>query len=350
MATPRKKHRDTVMIRRSHLCVKKDLVFDGILCVGGNLEVHGSLKVGELRCAGSITVHGDIEVGSLTTPNSVSCTGRLCATSIDVGIDELESFATESWKFWMPNGYTTRWISLVDAKTYLQLESDYEASAFQREGHYGEHLVNVGKDLICTDARVGGSIYVEGKFDVCEGVIRGFADVGELECDGDLDIHQGLDVGSCRNTPHHQRSATLDGAGARILGEFTCYGNLYGCDIEALGLTVHGDCDLWGSLQIEESLEVDGKITCEGAISAGEYIKVGGLIASKSDIKAGADYGIFAGLDVPRSEWEKRGYICASKRPINILSGTYFTRKQRFPWKQLAQERKAYFAGSNLQG
>ena len=347
MATKREKRKDLVKVHRTHLRVKKDLVFDGTLCVGGNLVVHGNLNVDALYCAGSITVQGDIEIGTLITPNSLSCSGRLSAISIYVGMETLELFVNESWKFWLPTDHSVRWSSLADAKTFLQLEKDYGIEEHARCEDSNVYLVNVGKDLQCFVAEVGGSLFVEGKFDAEIGDVRGFANVGSIKCDGTLDIGQSLEVGFGRQTPVRFCAAQLDSE-TWIGGSFSCLGNLYSDGIEVVSLKVHGDCDISGDLLVHESLHVDGKITSHGKISAGGYIKVGGLIASKSYIDAGSDYGIFAGLDVPRSEWGKRGYICSSKKPKNIFSGAYFTRKQKFPWKHLNEERQAFFAEPNL--
>lgn len=263
-------------------------------------------------------------------------------------METLESFVNESWKLWLPTDHTVRWSRLADAKTFLQLENDYEIEVQARSKDSAVYLVNVGKDLDCFVAEVGGSLYVEGKFDAEIGVVRSFANVGSIVCDGTMGIGQSLEVGFGRQTPVRYCTSQLD-SDTRIGGNFACKGNLYGDEIEAVSLMVHGDCDISGDLLIHESLEVGGKITSHRKISAGECIKVGGLIASKSYIEAGSDYGIFAGLDVPRSEWGKRGYICSSKKPKNIFSGTYFTRKQKFPWKHLEEERQAFLAEPNLQ-
>ena len=343
MATKGERRKDLVKVHRTHLRVKKDLVFNGTLCVGGNLVVKGNLNVDALYCAGSITVQGDIEIGTLITPNSVSCSGRLSAISINVGMEILKTFVNESWKFWLPTDHTVIWSSLTDAKTFLQLENDYEIEMQARNEDSDVYLVNVGKDLECFVAEVGGSLYVEGKFDAEIGDVRSFANVGSIECDGTMNIGQGLEVGFGRQTPVRDCASQLD-SHTWIGGDFACKGNLYGDEIEAISLMVHGDCDIYGDLFIHESLEVGGKITSHGKISAGRYIKAGGLIASKSHIEAGSDYGIFAGLNVPRSEWGQRGYICSSIKPKNIFSGAYFTQKQKFPWKHLDEERQAFFA------
>ena len=56
-------------------------------------------------------------------------------------------------------------------------------------------------------------------------------------------------------------------------------------------------------------------------ILAGEGIQAGW------DIRAGDDFGVFAGLDVRTSLWEKIAVVSASEKPKNLKSGFWVPQK-----------------------
>ena len=50
-------------------------------------------------------------------------------------------------------------------------------------------------------------------------------------------------------------------------------------------------------------------------------IRVGESLASDGEIRAGAGYGVFAGLCVQREAWESSARVSARARPEQLMSG-----------------------------
>lgn len=75
-----------------------------------------------------------------------------------------------------------------------------------------------------------------------------------------------------------------------------------------------------GSMDFKRSVFVSSIFTGEG-IFAGEGIQAG------CGIEAGDDFGVFAGLNVKISLWEKYAVVSASEKPKNLRSGFWVPQK-----------------------
>lgn len=329
MAThPLRPSRNGTIVHKSHFIADESLDIKGTLCIGGNLEVHGDLKADRVFCFGTIRVHGSIRVQELVSGFGIYCDGSITTNLLKVGYSENDgdsgsfdwhTFAEEFGHEVFPN-VKSLLNRLTDTETLAELDS-----LLPYDGVFDpEYSVTCGDDLICIWIDIPRGISAGGVFNPDDATINGDVDVGRLCCEGDLDMSGSLSVSGNAEV---QGSLWVGGL-IYCTGTLTTWGNL-----EAVDMEVRGDIDSCGIISALEGIESREKILSEGKISAGKYIKAGGLIASKGSIQAGKDYGIFAGLELPRLEWPDRGYVCTSIEPQNIFSGVYVTRKQKRPWK-----------------
>ena len=63
-----------------------------------------------------------------------------------------------------------------------------------------------------------------------------------------------------------------------------------------------------------------------GDIVAAGAIRVGESLLAQGDLRAGADYGIYAGLEVQRANWDTSARVSAAVEPENLLSGHWVGR------------------------
>lgn len=283
------------------------------LIVGGNLIVDGDLKANEIYCVGRITVGGNVEGSECYASILIHVDGNIKLSALVTGRDAeyiaawigLEDSYDEDNDTWQVD-------NLVDPLIYDDLE-EQRVDQHQSNGtvsaggflhcHYLEAhgCVDVGKYFVCDDAEIEGclsaeSIYLEG----------------ELIAYGLVECRSGI---SCE---------TLYASAIR------CDGNLKGHTID----TYDGDIAALGYISTSSHItSVSGNIKAgkwiasAGKIESGAYIMAGEFVVADEGITTGADYGILAGLFLPRSQWTERGYISAPKKPRNILTGEFVAGK-----------------------
>lgn len=344
----------------THLNVKTDVTVAGTLCVGGDLEVHGDLTANSVYCFGTITVHGDIRVSNLYVGTALVCKGELSAGSLGVGWERLGTEYDPDESLDVDGGSNTFWDytftrmsvdhpevellkrhSFITTQTLKKLLKEREDREWM-SGDPESYVIEVQKNLTCVDTNVRGNLFVKGLFDTETATIHGFADVGALQCDGELTVWQSLDIG-CLSEPPRFRYANTEQAEVWVGGHLTCLGNFYGYTLEAVDIDIRGDCDMDGDMSAGDDIRIDGRLLATGNVKAGKYIRIGGSIASRGAIVAGEDYGVFAGLQYARAEWPTKGYVCAPKEPDNVLSGSYVAPRAKRAWAKQDADRAAYF-------
>lgn len=86
----------------------------------------------------------------------------------------------------------------------------------------------------------------------------------------------------------------------------------------------------WG-IEAGEGIKAGRGIKAGMGIEAGDGIKAGMGIEAGDGIKAGFDHCVFAGLDVPRSMWERYAVVTASTKPNNLMSGYWKPKEEGSP-------------------
>src|SRR5690606_29291173 len=138
---------------------------------------------------------------------------------------------------------------------------------------------------------------------MCGGELRaGWA----VHCDGELTvvgsavIGQDLDVGE----------------------DLHCGKNLQaGGDIRARSLRTGQGVLAGGSIHCTDHLEADWGLRAGGDIVAGGAVRAGEGLEADGEIRSGPGYGIFAGLNVRREDWETSARVSACRRPADLMSG-----------------------------
>ncbi len=69
-------------------------------------------------------------------------------------------------------------------------------------------------------------------------------------------------------------------------------------------------------------------IATKASIYAAKYIKAGESVIGEKGISCGADYGILAATNLPRSRWATQGMVSAASKPRLILSGQFVEGKK----------------------
>ena len=99
----------------------------------------------------------------------------------------------------------------------------------------------------------------------------------------------------------------------RVGGQIDCAGNLRA----GHGILAGGSITATGHIEAGWGIRAAHDIAAQGAIKAGESLVAEGLI------RAGAGYGIYAGLNVQRDAWEASAQVRARQRPTELLSGCW---------------------------
>ncbi|MGV3570828.1 MAG: hypothetical protein ACO1PB_09525 [Ramlibacter sp.] len=217
-------------------------------------------------------------------------------------------------------------------------------------------------DRIECDALVfAGSVHVRGGITAeatlraggairCGGALRAGGEIvaGEdVSAAGGVHAGAGIRCGGALLASWHSRAAAGIVAGSlKVRGSLDCAGSLaiggvawidgdlqVGGDCSARFLRVRGGVHAGGLLRTREGLVCDGGALCGGHIDAGSGIKCGGdvvaagairageSIEAGGEIRAGAGYGVFAGLCVQGEEWDTSARVTARSRPARLLSG-----------------------------
>lgn len=201
--------------------------------------------------------------------------------------------------------------------------------------------IDAGQLLRCGRAlHVGGGIRCGGDLRTgedlrCEGALHVG---GQLEVGGDLRVHWSIDAQGDVSVGGELRSGwgvtcggglalggnahvggTLQAGGEVGCGKgLQCGEDLIAARIRAVqGILAGQSIDCGTHLEAGWGIRAGDAIAAGGAIRSGEGLEAGG------EIRAGRDYGIFAGLDVQRADWESSARIVAARRPDALMSGLW---------------------------
>lgn len=317
----------SVRVHNAHLVADNDLKIKGTLCVGGNLEVHGNLKADRIFCFGMVVVHGDIDVRELVCAAGIDCDGSIVTSSVEVAFahDDRGEIVLD----WLSFAEKVQASMLPRAKAaigrFVGAGTPIKMDKLARSHAKYDSLVAIKcrDDFKCQFVRVKRNIEVGELFSLSHTFTGSSVSAGELMCEGSLYLEDCLDV-----------SGDVEIRGCLSVGAWIHAENLTARGyVWAMDIVCSGSIDAEGSIDVDESITAAGKILSGGEIAAGGYIKAGGFIASKTRITAGQDYGIFAGLNHPRSAWHDRGYVCAPALPIGVISGIYVSTRSKRPWR-----------------
>ena len=178
--------------------------------------------------------------------------------------------------------------------------------------------LGVGEDLRVEGALAcGGALKVGGNVRCAWGIeVKGAFEGGgdaraawDLLCHGPLTLAGHALVGQDLLV----QADTACGKGLRVGGQIDCAGNLRA----GHGILAGGSITATGHIEAGWGIRAAHDIAAQGAIKAGESLVAEGLI------RAGAGYGIYAGLNVQRDAWEASAQVRARQRPTELLSGCW---------------------------
>lgn len=330
---------------RGHVEIAGNLAITGYARVGGNLSVEGDLRVeGPLMCLGHLTVKGSLVASDVIAGQGLEVSGDVSADSIDAHVcgdnDTALAEVAERIAFWTPGpkfddsrkDSELDWLSDETTREDLLNESFWPEAAIKVGGRCvvaglvkAAGAVEVGEQFNPDDCEVlGGNIYArtvltEGDL-LCGGVhaeqwvrVEGDLRCAVVECSqieawGSVEVDESI-VATGRDTRCSEtrgdgiyRSPEIDAEDTRerdVLPSIRCGA------LKARAVTAGG------------SILVDGAIECAGYVRANRSITCGGTITT------GKAFGILAGLDVARDKWQALGYVCASAKPLRILTGLF---------------------------
>lgn len=299
------------LFHRNHLVVPGDLRIGETLCVGGNLTVMGDLHASAVYCLGRLVVHGEIRALTIYSGLGIEVKGDLHTVGLTSkgstgSIPDFDEIAS----------YIVAWAvsptKVVDDPTSFLADEDV-VFELEEYGCYSESVVVGGDCIVSGPVESHGNITVHGFFNPDDADILGATlSADRILVEGDLRAHNvscaGLmEVEGVLEVPGSVECNRLvaDTIIAGDIGTRHCDGNIDCVSLDAVNVTA------------------GGSITCQGPITCAGYLRAQGCITASGCITAGKDYGILAGLGVPRSEWLRAGYICGPTRPSNILTGLY---------------------------
>lgn len=138
---------------------------------------------------------------------------------------------------------------------------------------------------------------------------------GRLRCTRDLVCRLDLDVGTQAHVGGLlvAQGAVRVGRSLHVRGELRTGGDLRVGD----GVLAGADIVCGAHLDAGWGVKAGGDIGARGAIRAGESLQALG------EIRAGAGYGVFAGLCVPQGDWAASARVSARDKPEQLLSGCW---------------------------
>lgn len=269
------------------------------LIVGGNLVVEGDLKAREIYCLGSIRVAGNINAQTIVVGSAVHAGGVIVTANLVTG-ESVSEIAQRLGYADAPIDYID---VLVDECTLENLETcgtteldiAVKATGLRCDSISCHACIEVDGDFVAENATfthlVAGDVHVSESLSACSSV----------ESRKDIFLGQGVQCGRLYSA-----------------GDLHADGGLEGIE----SVTARGHAFVDGNMDVGE-LEVGRWIACTGSVTCNRYLNAGMQIVANGAIAAGRDYGILAGLAVPRSQWPIKGFISSPSRPKNILTGKY---------------------------
>jgi len=285
--------------------IEGDVDINGRLVVGGNLTVDGNLNASDVICFGEIAVTGSI-VGSTLFAGFWIKSGA----TIDVGYIETSFSENDVSLHFVDRDYAND--SWFEELVHPDL---IEAYLERRENEAIDYAVIAAQDVICFGLFAKGGVEIGGVLDTDIAEVHGYLTAGKIVANEEIMIDGGIE---CKGD--------LWGGDIWVGAGMYCGGN---CKADSLKAD-EGDISARGCLYVFDDISTPGNIQAgrwvasSHRIVAGKFIKAGEAIVGEKGISAGRDYGVLAGLAVPRSRWRDIGFVSAPKRPNNMISGEYF--------------------------
>ncbi len=184
-----------------------------------------------------------------------------------------------------------------------------------------EGSIRAGTLSAGSSVRAAAGIRCDGALEAGEEVEAGWgiATAGKLQCGGHLRARRDLVCGG----------ALQAGGAIAVGGDLLVEGQLHGrASLQAGGLVRSGE-DIGvaqgllarGAVECGRHLEAGWGIKAADGIAAQGSIRAGESLATEGEIRAGAGYGVFAGLSVRRDAWECSARVSARIKPDELMSG-----------------------------
>lgn len=168
---------------------------------------------------------------------------------------------------------------------------------------YFKKGVNVKRILAGCDIEAGDGIVVGESIDAGYNIQAGRG----IKAGYSIDAGWGIKAGECIKAKYIIKASKGIKAEHDIKAGCNIKAN---CDIEA-GYDIVAGCDIEAGKGIKAGYN----------ITAGSNIKAGRSINAGYNIKVGAEYGIFAGLNIKVSDWSKYAIVTAQNKPANLMTG-----------------------------
>ena len=192
-------------------------------------------------------------------------------------------------------------------------------------------VLRVGGSIVCggplrvgQEVRTGGDLKVSG----------GLNCAGDVHCAGLLTAQWHSQIAGRVSADELKARGNLSCGSMTVAGAASVKGDLaVDGDCSAKALSVRRSVQAKGFLRVQQGLVCGGDADCGGHIEAGWGIKAGGDILAggsiragesldaQGEIRAGAGYGIFAGLCVQKQDWETSARVRAAGKPVDLMSG-----------------------------
>lgn len=293
--------------------ISGDVAVEGMLIVGGNLTVQGSLRTGELYCCGQVTVKGNLFAQNVYVGHGIDADGDIGVTfKVKTGCD-LETI------YYLSSPFRAKPFEETD-NGGLAHEDVLERLDEEKQHLAGGPAIVAGGYLYCDLLDAHAAVELGGELDAGDVErIDGWLTARNIYCESDVNVYGSI---------HAEED--IDVAGALFTpGDLSCGGNiLYAGSIAAdQGIDARGYILAQGDITASKDIQAGRWIAAKGEVVTDTYIKAGECIVGERGVRAGKDYGIFAGMCVSRSEWKRHGYVSSKAKPRNILAGEFVPRR-----------------------
>jgi len=290
-----------------------DVKIEERLVVGGNLVVDGNLTAHEIYCVGKITVKGDVNFTQAYVGIAIHAGGSISGIGLNVGFDAEHIATMMGLEVSFEDDDDTYYLDHL-VHPDIASELDYE-----RQNRMGESVVIAGKFFDLCDIEVNsGDIEVGGYFNVdTANILIGNLLAQSIYVDDDLFVGGSVDSSSDITVQGEIHSSHILCIGNIDAGSIKCDGS-----IDAVGFI-----QATGDIVADEDIQTRRWIATSGKIQAIKFIKASECVVADKGIRAGNDYGVLAGVGLPRSQWLESGFISAPVKPRNILTGRFILGK-----------------------
>lgn len=305
-----------------NVVVEGDVDIADTLVVAGDLHVKGSCRVKNLYCLGHVTIQGGLRFGAIRLLGVLTCESDASGDSL-VATDDAKVVAGDLKR-------TPSLQCILDFHSRREVQSLFVRENNAYPGGDGS-IVKIADDLTVNRTDIDGALDVGGDFVFKDAVVQGCISAGGSVIGNNLEMTGTATIARSVNVRKRLFSWC----------DLSCGWTCHGGDIE-----VHGDLEAnhaitaSGNLVSTGHVKSDNRIQVRGALIAGKSIQSASSVFAGQNITAGKDYGIYAGLAVPRSLHHAHGYIACPSKPRRIRTGEHVTdqafkklkKSQRISW------------------